>query len=175
MRYERASSARAAGSGGTSSGGGPIAVAPAGVPAASVNLSKPAGVCTVRNRGLRTGHHEGVRQLPRQDRGRSRSGGASLSADLDPNLAVEHQEGLLVGQMPVHGTAIAPLTVVFQDGQAPGSGVAAGADADQRPQEPDRLLKFRRKNHRTARRVGTVLFSHSTILARAEPSGPVPR
>ncbi|ORB94584.1 hypothetical protein B4U45_19230 [Mycobacterium persicum] len=50
MPYEPASSARAAGSGGTSPGGGATAVALAGVPAASVNLSKPAGVCTVRNR-----------------------------------------------------------------------------------------------------------------------------
>ena len=49
MPYRLAIAARASGSGGTSSGG--IVVVPAaGVPAASVNLSKPPAVCKVRNR-----------------------------------------------------------------------------------------------------------------------------
>jgi hypothetical protein len=49
MPYELAIAARAAGSGGTSSGG-VEAAGLTGIPAARVNLSKPAGVCKVRNR-----------------------------------------------------------------------------------------------------------------------------
>jgi choline dehydrogenase-like flavoprotein len=102
MPYELASAARAAGSAGTSSGG-IIVVASAGIPAASVKLSKPAGVCKVRNRasGLVTTKACG------SCRGRNATAPRStrLATDMDAKLAVEHQEGLLISQMAVHGTA----------------------------------------------------------------------
>ena len=90
--------------------------------------------------GLRAGYHKGVRQLPRQERDRTGSRGARSAGHIDAQFAVEHKEGLLVSQMPVHGTAVAPLTLVFQYRQASCCRVPAGADANQRPEEPHCLL-----------------------------------
>jgi hypothetical protein len=114
--------------------------------------------------GLRAGHHEGVRQLPRQDRDRSRCRGMRFTTHLDAHFAVEHQEGLLLGEVPMHRTGIASLSLVLQEVQASGCGVPAGAHADQRAQEPHRLLNLGREDRRGAHRIGVVLKRHVLIV-----------
>src|SRR6476469_1820849 len=85
--------------------------------------------------GLRAGHHEGVRQLPRQERDRPGSRGMRFTTHLHTQFAVEHEEGLLFCQRPVQRTAITSLTLVFQDVQASGCVLPAAADAYQRAHE----------------------------------------
>jgi hypothetical protein len=114
-----------------------VSVAVAGVPAASVKRSNPAGVCRVRKRacGLVTTKECGSR------RGRNATAPVPAACAWQPNLdtqfAVQHVEGLLVRVVPVHGTVVAAFALVFQDRQAAVCRVAAGADADQGAQEPD--------------------------------------
>jgi len=161
MPSELAIAARAAGSGGTSSGGiGAVPVA--GVPTASMNLSKPAGVCTLRYKAC--GLVTTKRQLPGQKGDRSRCSGVRFATHLDAQFAVEHKEGLVIRQIPMHRTGIALLSLVFQDRQASGCGVPAGAHADRRAQERHRLLDLEREGRRGAHRIGVVLKRHILIV-----------
>ena len=134
MPYELAIAARAAGSGGTSSGG-VVVVPAAGVPTASVNLSKPPGVCKVRYRAC---------------------GLVTTNASRPPRRTGSR--------------GIASLTLVFQDVQASGCGVPAGADVDQRAQKPHCLLNLRCEDCRCARRI-VVLKRHASIRPRRTPAG----
>jgi hypothetical protein len=87
-----------------------------------------------------------------------------FTTHLDAQFAVEHKEGLVIRQMPMHRTGIAPLSLVFQDRQASGCRVPAGAHTDQRAQEPHRLLDLGREDRRGARRIGVVLKRHVLIV-----------
>ena len=93
----------------------------AGVPTARVNLSKPAGVCTLRYKAC--GLVTTKRQLPGQKGDRSRCRSVRFATHLDAQFAVEHKEGLVIRQIPMHRTGIALLSLVFQDRQASGCGV----------------------------------------------------
>jgi len=44
-----------------------------------------------------------MRKLTRQERGGARTCADRLAADLDPQLAIQDEEGLLVGQVAVQG------------------------------------------------------------------------
>lgn len=153
---------------GHGSSGGIVVVPVAGVPTARVNLSNPPGVCTVRNQacGLVTTK---AWQLPRQERDRPGSSGMRFTTHLDTQFAVEHEEGLLFGQMPVQRTAIASLTLVFQDVQASGCVLPAGADAYQRAHEPHRLLNLRCEDCRCARRAVVLLKGHAPNQTPVNP------
>ena len=169
MPYDLAMAASAAGSGHGSSGG-IVVVAVAGVPTARVNLSNPPGVCTVRNQacGLVTTKACG------SCRGRNATApgpAACFTTQLDTRFAVEHEEGLLFGQMPVQRTAIASLTLVFQDVQASGCVLPAGADAYQRAHEAHRLLNLRCEDCRCARRAVVLLKGHAPNQTPVNPRG----
>ena len=82
-----------------------------------------------------------------------------------PEFAVEHEEGLLIGEMPVHWAAVAALSVMVQECKPPRCGVAASTDANKRAHEPHRLLDLRREDHWTDRGAGIVL-SHDPPSTR---------
>src|SRR6185437_5417731 len=109
---------------------GIVVVPVAGVPTARVNLSNPPRVCTVRNQacGLVTTKACG------SCRGRNATAPGPAACASPPTStrsspsSTKHEEGLLFGQMPVQRTAIASLTLVFQDVQASGCVPPAGTE-----------------------------------------------
>src|ERR1022692_291220 len=116
MPYEAAVAPSAARSGGSSSGGSSNGER-AGDPTASVNSSKPAGVCRVRNRacGLVTTKACG------SWRGRTAAvPGPAMTAcrpNFDPQLTVQDEEGLLVRFVAVQGAVVAARSGVLEDRQ----------------------------------------------------------
>jgi hypothetical protein len=89
---------------------------------------------------LRVSDDEGMGELAGEIRGGARACVDRLAADFDPQLAVQDEEGLLVGFVAVQGAVVAARSCVLEDRQLPRCCAAAGPDANERAQEPDGSL-----------------------------------
>ncbi len=79
-------------------------------------------------------------ELARENRGGARACLDRVAADFDPQLAVQDEEGLLIGLVAVQGAVVAARSCVLEDRQLPRCGAGAGPDANERAQEPDGSL-----------------------------------